>query len=160
MECAARQGGALIFVRKKAHTVYMKKVRQLSVLLVCIATILSVCAFKIDEKSSIKDITHPYINTYECRTATLGQTDILCGYDYIRLIIGESNSLTLLTKPKNGEEYACFGTYAYDRTTGELTADIGVLGYKMKPTTKIERGRFTITMPVLNRQLIMSFEAM
>ena len=137
----------------------MKKVKQVSVIFVCIATILSVCAFKIDENSSIKDITPPYINPYECHTATLGQTDILCGYDYIRLIIGESNSLTLLTKPKNGEEYACFGTYAYDSATGELTADIGVLGYKMKPTTKIERGRFTITMPVLNRQLIMSFEA-
>lgn len=137
----------------------MKK-RTTFLCVLAVFVILFACAFKLDENSSIKDLTHPYINTYECRMATLGQTDILCGYDYIRLIIGESNSLTFMTKPKNGEEYTCSGTYAYDRTTGELTADIGVLGYKMKPTTKIERGRFTITMPVLNRQLIMSFEAM
>lgn len=120
--------------------------------------ILFTCAFTIDENSSIKELTHPYLNTYECTRATLGETDLLEEYEYFRIILEEGDKLTVLLKRKNDIERKFASTYNYDDKTHELTAEIGVLGFTYRQKTIIDSGRFTISMPILNKQLVMIFE--
>ena len=79
-------------------------------------------------------------------------------YDYFRIIIGENDELIVLFKKKEGREYKFSTTYKFDQKTRELTAEIGVFGFTCKQKTIIENGSFTITMPILSRQLIMIFE--
>ena len=117
------------------------------------------CAFTIDENSSVKDLTHPYINTYECTRATLGETDLLEEYEYFRIIIGEGEELTVLFNQKGGKEHRYASTYKFDKDTHELTAEIGILGFTYRQKTIIENGKFTISMPILTKQLTMIFEA-
>lgn len=150
-------GRRLNILPKTAHTPLMKK-RATFLCVLAVFVILFACAFKLDENSSIKDLTHPYINTYECTRATLGETDLLEEYEYFRIIVGENNDLKVLFKRKDGKAYEFSSKYTFDDTTHELTAEIGVLGYTYKQKTIIEKGRFTISMPILNKQLIMIFE--
>ena len=79
-------------------------------------------------------------------------------YEYFRIIVGENNDLKVLFKRKDGKAYEFSSKYTFDDTTHELTAEIGVLGYPYRQKTVIEKGTFTISMPILNKQLIMIFE--
>lgn len=134
------------------------KLKCLGLSLFAALLITFACAFTLDKNSSIKDLTHPYMNTYECTRATLGDTDLLEEYEYFRIIIGENDELIVLFKKKEGREYKFSTTYKFDQKTRELTAEIGVFGFTCKQKTIIENGSFTITMPILSRQLIMIFE--
>ena len=122
-----QHGRRLNILPKTAHTPLMKK-RTTFLCVLAVFVILFACAFKLDENSSIKDLTHPYINTYECTRATLGETDLLEEYEYFRIIVGENNDLKVLFKRKDGKAYEFSSKYTFDDTTHELTAEIGVLG--------------------------------
>ena len=128
--------------------------------LIAIFIIFIACAFTIDEDSSIKELTHPYINTYECTRATLGDTNLLENYDYLRIIVGEKNQLKILYKRKGENCNEFNGTYKVNEKSNELTAEIGILGYNYKQKTIISDGRFTITLPILSKQLVMTFEVL
>ena len=125
---------------------------------IAVLIILFACAFKIDGDSSIKDITHPYINTYECTRATLGESDLLDDYEYLRIIIEEGGQMKIIFKQKDGKSYQYESTYSYDEKTRELTAEMTILGYRYKQKTTIENGKFTIAMPLFSKQLVMVFE--
>lgn len=128
--------------------------------LIAIFIILISCAFTIDEDSSIKELTHPYMNTYECTRATLGDTNLLEDYDYFRIIIGEKNQLKIMYRKKDGSCNEFDSTYKFNEKTNELTAEIGIMGFNYKQKTIITDGRFTITMPIMSKQLVMIFEVL
>lgn len=108
---------------------------------------------------SLKTITHPYIAQYECYEATLGDDNILDNYDYIRIILADMEELNIEYKLKNGERRVVQGKYEFNQDTRELTADIGIFGYKYKHSVNIINGRFTISKPIGTTQLIMKFQA-
>ena len=118
-----------------------------------------VCAFTVDGDSSIKEITHPFINTYECTRATLGDADLLDNCDHIRIVLGEGDKLELLIKKKGERERRRTGKYSFNEDTRELTADITILGYPFRPRAAIENGRFTVTTQIAAKQLVTIFEA-
>lgn len=134
--------------------------KAISAGLLAILIIMFACAFTIDENSSVKELTHPYINTYECTRATLGNTNLLEKYEYFRIILDEGNKLTLLLKRQDDAEKKFISTYAYDDKTHTLTAEAGILGFAYRHETTIEKGKFTISMPIMTRQLVMVFEAL
>ncbi len=120
---------------------------------------LFLCAFTFDKSSSLKDLTHPYINTYECTAARLGNENLLEKYDYFRITILDEKELEISFKrkwPNKKNVYKC--GYTYNPKTQELSAELGILGYRFKQTTKIANGKFTISMPVFGRPLLMNFE--
>jgi hypothetical protein len=138
----------------------LKKSKRHLALLICFAAICCIaafCAFKIDESNSIKNITKPYINRYECTKATLGDEDLLENYEYFRIDILDGENLELSFKRKDGNVRSYKSTYTYDNDSGELTAEIGILGCKFKQAVIIKNGTFTISMPILYKQLIMNF---
>jgi 2',3'-cyclic-nucleotide 2'-phosphodiesterase (5'-nucleotidase family) len=59
---------------------------------------------------------------------------------------------------KKGEKKHAYETpYTIDEDTGEFSAEIGILGFKFKQTTIIKDGKFTLSMPILSKQLVMKF---
>lgn len=117
------------------------------------------CACNISADSSLKELTHPCVTRYECTYARWGETDFLEEFDYIRITLLDTEKMALEYK-KTGESahsYEC--SYVLDEKTGELTAEAGVLGIKFKEKIKIEDGKFTVSLPLMGRQLIMKFQS-
>lgn len=108
---------------------------------------------------SLKAITRPYIAQYECADATYGGESITEKFDYIELILENKRDLLLIYKPKGGDKHSAKGKYTFDAKSRELTADIGVYGVKLKQTTTVKNGRFTISKTIGKKQLIMNFKA-
>ena len=119
---------------------------------------LFLCAFTFDKSTSLKDLTHPYINTYECTAARLGKEDLLEKYEYFKITFLDEKQLEVSFKRKKGGKkraYVC--NYTYNDDTSEFSAQIGVLGYRFKQTIKIAEGKFTISMPIMGKPLLMNF---
>lgn len=134
----------------------MKKRYYLAFVTIMLSCIL-LCAFTFDKNSSLKDITHPYINTYECTAASLGKEDLLEDYEYFRITFLDDKELEVSFKRNKGKKHTYKCEYVYNDKTDEFSAEIGILGFKFKQTTKIRNGKFTISMPVLGKPLLMNF---
>lgn len=135
-----------------------KKVLRSFVLLFSVLS-LFLCAFTFDAHSSVKSLTHPYINTYECTRATLGNTDLLEKYEYFKITILDTENLEVAFKKNKGKKHVYTCKYDFNEETRELSAEIGILGFRFRQKTVIEKGKFTVSMPIFARQLIMNFEA-
>lgn len=134
----------------------MKK--KISVLFAVAALLcLFLCAFEIDKNSSLKDLTHPYINTYVCTEATLGDEDLLEQYEYFTITFLDTEHLEISFKKKGGKKHIYQCPYVYDKKSGEFSAEIGILGFKFRQSAKIKQGKFLISMPILSKQLTMKF---
>lgn len=145
--------------RLLAHTVMDMKKKIIFLTLAAVVLSLLFCAFEIDKNSSLKNLTHPYINTYECTQARLGEKDFLSDFDYIRIVLQDQKKLEVSFKRKKGSPHRYQSTYQVDDETGELSAEIGILGFKYRQSAKIEGGKFTLSLPILQKQLIMNFAA-
>ena len=126
-------------------------------LLLTFAVVLPSCQAR--EAGSVKALTKPYIAQYECTDCYLGSENLLEKYDYIRIVLGEKNSLQILVKPKNEEKQIYKGKYEFDFDTRVLSADIAVFGFAFKPKTTVENGKFTVTKQIGKKQLIIKFKA-
>ena len=135
----------------------MKKKFYLIFLITALSCIF-LCAFTFDKDSSLKDLTHPYINTYECTAARLGNENLLENYEYFKITFLDEKQVEVSFKRKNGGKrhaYTC--NYFYNDRTGEFSAELGIFGYKFRQTTKIANGKFTISMPIFGKPLLMNF---
>lgn len=117
------------------------------------------CAFSIDEQSSLKSLTKPYITTYECTAARLGNEDIMEKYEYIRITFLDDKELEVSLKRKKGKRTSYKCGYTYDEKTSRFSAELGILGFRFKQDAKIENGKFTVCMPILGRTLLMNFKS-
>lgn len=124
-----------------------------------IATLLCVilCGFTIDPHSSVKSLTNPYITTYECTYARLGDRDLLKKYEYIKITFLDDEKLEVSYKNKNGKRHAHVCKYDYNQEDKSLEAEFGILGFKIRQKTVIENGKFTLSMPIFGKPFIMRF---
>lgn len=136
----------------------MKK-KFIAVIFIAVAACMCMCAFSLDMNSSVKTLTKPYITTYECTFAQLGREDLLEKYDYLKITFIDNEKLEVSFKRKKGKRHAYTTVYTYNDETGELKAEIGILGFKFRQATKIENGKFNISMPILGKQLSMVFSS-
>lgn len=133
-----------------------KKVIVPLLFFVCLLS-LCMCAFTLDTASSVKTLTKPYINTYECKSARLGNEDLLEKMEYLKITFLDEKELEVSFKRKHGKRNAYRCDYEYDDETSEFSAEIGILGFKLRQSAKIENGKFTIFMSILGKPLIMNF---
>lgn len=134
----------------------MKK--KLLVFSLLFAFILILPACDMAEGSSLKALTKPYIATYECVEAKLGQQDLLEKYDYITITLLDTKEFEVSFKPNDGEKKSFKGEYSVNSETREFEGEIGVLGFNFKEKTKIEKGEFVITRNFLHVSLYMKFK--
>ncbi len=119
--------------------------------------LLSACDAR--DTGSLKSLTRPYIAQYECTDAKLGNDDLLEKFDYIKIVLVDKNKLQLIYKLKMGEKRVKESEYTFDAKTRELSADIGIFGYRFNQTTVVKDGKFTVTKTILGKQLVMNFES-
>ena len=136
----------------------MKK-KFIAVIFIAVAACMCMCAFTVDMNSSVKSLTKPYITTYECTSAKLGNQDLLDKYDYLKITFLDDKELELSYKKKNGKKHSYTAPYSYDDETEVISSEIGILGFKFRQATKIENGKFNISMPILGKQLSMVFSS-
>lgn len=110
------------------------------------------------EIGSLKALSKPYIATYECVEARLGEQDLLEKYEYIKITLLDTKEFEVSFKPEGGEKRAFTGEYTIDPETREFQGEIGVLGFSFKEKTKIEKGGFVIARNFMNVPLYMKFE--
>ncbi len=134
----------------------MKK-KLCAIILLAITACMCLCAFTFDANSSVKSLTKPYITTYECNFARFGDEDLLEKYDYLKITILDDKELEVSYKKKNGKRKVYVCDYEYNDETQKFEAEVGILGFKFKQSTKIENGKFTISMPLLGKPLVMVF---
>ncbi len=118
--------------------------------------ILSACDAR--EAGSLKSITRPYIAHYECTEATLGGENLLDKFEYIEIVLVDKEEMQLIYKPKDGKKSKIKSNYIFNLETRELTADIGIYGYRFRESTIVENGKFTVTKTIGEKQLIMKFK--
>lgn len=135
------------------------KTKSIKIILLLPLLCLFLCAFTIDESTSIKSLTKPYITTYECTAARLGNEDIMEKYDYIKITFLDDKELEISLKRKNGKKKSYTCEYRYDEKTKRFNAELGILGFRFKQDAKIENGKFTVCMPILGRTLLMNFQS-
>ncbi|MDE5943020.1 MAG: hypothetical protein K2H30_02290 [Clostridia bacterium] len=133
-----------------------RKLLFVGLIFAILITLLPACDAQ--KAGSLKTITRPYIAQYECTSATLGSENLLEKFDYIEVNLADKKELEVIFKLKGGDRKIITTTYEFDTETRELSADIGIFGYRFKQTTKIENGRFTVTKAIGLKQLIMKFQ--
>ncbi len=133
-----------------------RKLILISIICALLLVLLPACDAK--NAGSLKTITRPYIAQYECTSATLGGDDVLKKFDYIEINLVNKKDMEIIYKPKDGDRKVIKTTYSLNTQTRELTAEVGIYGYKFKQTTKIQNGKFTISKAIGRKQLIMNFE--
>lgn len=136
----------------------MKK-KIFALLLLAACTCLCLCAFQFDKNSSVKTLTKPYIATYDCIYAQLGNEDLLEKYDYLKITFLNDKELEVSFKRKKGKRHAYTCEYFHNDQTGAIKAEVGILGFKFRQETVIKNGRFNINMPILGKQLSMTFSS-
>ena len=139
------------------HILSTMKKKICAIIFVAAALCLCLCAFTFDPNSSVKTLTKPYITTYECTEARLGKEDLLEKYEYLRITFLDDEELEVSFKRKNGKKHVYTCTYTHDDETGQFEAEIGIFGFKFRQATVIEDGKFTLSMPILGKPLIMNF---
>ena len=136
----------------------MKK-KLIAVIFIAVACCMCLCAFTFDMNTSVKSLTKPYITTYDCTSAQLGNEDLLEKYDYLKITFLDDKKLEVSFKRKKGKRHAYTSEYKYDDKTGEISTEIGIFGFKFRQATKIENGKFNLSMPILGKQQSMVFSS-
>ena len=136
----------------------MKKL-FLPIFICCLAALSLLCACDMKNAGPLKSITRPYIAQYQCTEAELGDENLLDKFEYIKIVLVNKEDMQIVYKPKDGESKTISSTYELDTKTHRLTAQIGILGYDFKQSVIVENGKFTISMPIGGKQLVMKFKA-
>lgn len=137
----------------------MKKITLFTLATICMLLSLFICACDAREAGSLKSITRPYIAQYECTEATLGDENLLEKFEYINIVLVNKDTMQVIYKPKNDKKQINETKYSFDNKTRELSAEIGIYGFKFKQSTVVEKGKFTVSKPIGKKQLIMKFKA-
>lgn len=142
-------------LKKRTHTVRMKNVKLKSSLLAGITALLFFLPS--GRGGALPDITRPYLGEYECKSARLGQKDLLDGFKYVKLELKADNTFLVSYKTENGESGKETGKYSYDREREEITLTIDKnRAYKRK--FPLKKGVLTVDVAIGGQRLVLSFE--
>lgn len=116
-----------------------------------LALLFSACG-----NSSLKDVTKPYLGEYECKSATLGETEYVDDFSFIRLELKQDGEFTLYYNHKNGKKGEESGSYLYDKNEETITLTYGELG-TLKRKFPLTNGEIYVTLPIGSQTLSMKF---
>lgn len=133
----------------------MKKTVLKSSLLAALAALSF--SFSSLKQGSLTDITKPYLGEYECKSATLGDTEYIDDFSYIRLELDADGTFTLFYCPKEGKKRSETGKYVYDKEKKTLGLSLGENG-EFRREFPLKDGAFQITLPLGGKILCLRFE--
>ncbi len=105
-------------------------------------------------KSTLKDISKPYLGVYECTRVTIGSKDCKEDFSCLRLELKNEEDFLLLYKDTLGNEKRMEGKYRYEN---------GKIVFLERGTGKarafpLENGLLTVSVPMGGKTLIVQFE--
>ena len=135
----------------------MKKVKLKSSILASLCAILALIPnFTMRKSGDLKEITKPYLGVYECKSAQLGDEDLLKNFSHIHLELKKDGEFVLYYGDKKGRKDRAHGKYVYDATKQTITLTLSD-GNCFQRTFPLQKGQITVTFPVGNRQLCLIF---
>lgn len=108
--------------------------------------------------TGLKDIARPYLGTYECKYARLGEDDLLKSLDYIRFELLPKDVFKIEFKDKNGVKGLYRGHYTFSEKNGEITINENIFGKKVKKTFSAENGAIQVNLKFGDAPLSIKFE--
>ena len=107
--------------------------------------------------SGLKEITKPYLGTYDCTEARLSETEYLSSFEYIRLELKPKGEFIIYCKKKGGKEFRENGNYKYDAKRNVITL-IGGAGNILKREFPLSNGNLIVEVPLGEKNLFLKFE--
>lgn len=108
--------------------------------------------------TGLKDIARPYLGTYECKYARLGEEDLLDTLDYIRFELLPKDIFKIEFRDKNGVKGLYRGHYTFSEKNGEITINENIFGKKVKKTFSAENGAIQVNLKFGDVPLSIKFE--
>ena len=136
----------------------MKKLKIKSSVLASICTMFALAPnLSTWKNNSLKEIAKPYLGVYECKSAQLGEEDLLATFSHIRLELKKDGVFVLYYSDKKGRQERVSGKYNYDEEKQTLTLQFtdGKCFHREFP---IKKGQIIVSLPVGKRQLRLIFE--
>jgi len=126
---------------------------KISVLVPLLTLALNVMAF-----TGLKDIARPYLGTYECKYARLGERDLLEELDYITFALTPKNIFKIEFRDKNGVKGLYRGHYSFSEKDKTITINENIFGKKVTKTFIAERGTIQVNLKFGDEPLAIKFE--
>ena len=136
----------------------MRTVKLKSSILVGICTLLAVLGNIIaPQNKNLKDITKPYLGVYECKSAQLGEKDLLEEFSHIVLELKTDGVFVLHYGHEKGGKQSLHGKYVYDseKQTIVLKTAEKICFQREFP---LRKGQIIVSLPIAQRQLCLIFE--
>lgn len=137
----------------------MKKIKLKSSILAGTCAILALIPnLSVAKGGDLKQIAKPYLGVYECKSAQLGEEDLLEDFSRIHLELKKDGAFVLYyTDKKRGKEERLRGKYVYDDEKQTVTLKFAE-GKGFQRAFPLQKGQLTVSFPIGKRQLCLIFE--
>ena len=105
----------------------------------------------------LKDISKPYLGTYECEEIFLGGEDRSGDFEYLRIELSDGGKMMLYYREKSGKKGEAEGKYTYDREAKTITLYTDFMGRELKRSFPLEGGEIDISARYGGKTLVMKF---
>lgn len=150
---------ALIFLRnymkelRSSHTDSMKKIMRVGLLSLAIAFPLLSSGCDLEEMTSLKDISKPYVGEYQCRKLTLAGEDELDRFEEVKLNLGYDGKFQLSYVDAEGGEDAYEGSYTLYTAQSTVKFSAETQGKEATYVFPYERGKIVMEL-LMNGKLL------
>lgn len=136
------------------NTVIMKK------LLICFMTVLSFVLLggcDVNEMSSLKEISKPYVGTFVCEELLYGEVNRLPLFEVCRLTLRADETFELYMKTQTGEQASYVGEYRCEKDLRHICFDVSVRSHKVSRSFAYESGKIIVEENIGGRLLFARF---
>ena len=135
----------------------MKKQIKLRSAILASAAALSALLFDVSSLGELKDVSRPYLGTYECERIFLGEEEKTDRFEYVRIELQPEGKMKLLYQEKQGKKGEAEARYSYDTQKNLLTVYVDIAGFEQKKTFPVENGVLELSVRYGGRMLMMRF---
>lgn len=108
--------------------------------------------------TGLKDVSRPYLGTYECKYVMLGDKNLLDDMDYINFALLPKNIFKIEFRDKKGVKGLYRGHYTFSEKDGEITINENIFGKRVSKTFSAENGVIQVNLIFGDSPLSIKFE--
>lgn len=134
--------------------------RKLLGIFLAVQVVIGICAItgcNMNEMSSLKDISRPYVGEYKCRKLQMGGEDELKNFEYIKLELDYSGTFQVSSQDLNGKEDFYDGTYKISEEEATVTLSSKAGGKEQSFVFPYEKGKVIIQLHFNEKLLYAEF---
>lgn len=93
--------------------------------------------------TGLKEVSKPYLGTYECEYLRIGEENILDKFDYVRFELNPKGIYKIEFKDKNGVKGVYRGHYSFDEKNDLIVIDENIFGKRVSKSFSARSGEIT-----------------